>query len=76
MRDDHFTQVEVGSEVKGFPKHVCERSQVNNLNVDIIRTREEKEEGKSQIVCWNFVLRGQNPDNSYLPLFLSVSLNL
>lgn len=39
MWDDHLTQVEVGSEVKGFPKDVCEGSQVNNLNVGMIGTR-------------------------------------
>ena len=33
MWDDHLTQVEVRGEVKGFPKHVREGSQIDNLEM-------------------------------------------
>lgn len=48
--------MEVGSEVKGFPKHVCEGLQVNNLNVGMVGTRAKKGEEKGQIICRHLVL--------------------
>lgn len=48
MRDDHLPEVEVTSKVKGVPEHVCEGSQVNNLNVGVIGTRvKKKRRGRS-----------------------------
>ena len=42
--------MEVGSEVKGFPKHVCEGSKVNHLNVDMMG-KERKRNRRGQIIC-------------------------
>lgn len=64
MWDDHFTQVEVGSEVKGFPKHVCEGMQVNNLKVGMIGARVEKDRRKRS----NHLL-SLNGHNQEVPVF-------
>lgn len=69
MRDDHLTHREVWSEVKGFPKHVCEGLQVNYLNVDMIRIG-GKRRTKRPNYLFVLVHRGQTPD-SYLTLFFS-----
>lgn len=42
MWDHQLTQVELWGKVKRFPKLVCERAQIDNLNVDVIQTRGEK----------------------------------
>lgn len=49
MWDDHHTQMEVRSKVKCFPERVREGSQIDNLIVDLIRTRKKKEKQKVKL---------------------------
>lgn len=43
--------MKVGSKVKGVPKHLLEWTQTDNLHVDEIGTKEEKEK-KYKIYIW------------------------
>lgn len=46
MWNDHHTQMEVRSKVKGFPERVGNGLEIDNLITDLIRTEDKKQENK------------------------------